>query len=106
MASSDLSGCLLFVCNRHNGNVTRNLCHPYAFVPERERGMTGENVKSRMFIILLAHGHRSRSLAQRVGMSGKKYTHCLNVKEVGTSEMLGSIEWRGGVSGVEYLVQK
>lgn len=50
MASSDLSGCLLFVCDRQNGNVTCNLCHPYAFVPERE--MTGENVKSRMFIIL------------------------------------------------------
>lgn len=83
------------MCDRQNENVTRNLCHLYAFVPERK--MAGENVKSRMFIILLTHGHRSRSLAQQVGMSCKKYTRCLNVEEVGTSEMLASVAvlWRG-----------
>lgn len=59
--------------------------------------MTEENIKSRMLIILLMHGHHSHSLAQWVGMSWKKYTHSLNVKEVGVLEVLGSIAlgWRG-----------
>lgn len=43
------------------------------------------------------YGHHCHSLAQRVGMLWKKYTHSLNVKEVGTLEVLGSIAlgWRG-----------
>lgn len=95
---SVLAGCVhhcFFLCDRQNENVIYNLFHLYALLPGRY--MTEENLKSRMFIILIMHGHYSHSLAQWVGMSWKKYTHSLNVEEVGTLEVLGSIAlwWRG-----------
>lgn len=60
--SHRLSAPLFFVCGGQNENVIYNLFHLHALVPGRYT--TEENVKSRMFIILLNHGHHSHSLAQ------------------------------------------
>lgn len=62
VACSDLSGCLLyhFLCVTGRVKMSYIICIICMCLYLRE--MTDENIKSRMFIILLMHEHHSHSL--------------------------------------------